>query len=87
MCELALTPRSNPLLAVEDLYLAKQGSMTYGEFHSHILKIVKRCQFPCQQAEERAIRDAIFMGMNSQQARDKAMNLMNEEGKRSQWNF
>ena len=40
LCELALTPRSNPLLAVEDLYLAKQGSMTSGEFHSHILKIV-----------------------------------------------
>ena len=69
------------MLAVEDLYLAKQGSMTSGEFHSHILKIVKRCQFPNQEAEERVIRDAIFMGMNSQQARDKAINLMNEEGK------
>ena len=66
LCELVLTPRSNPLLAVEDLYLAKQASMTSGEFHSHILKIVKRCQFPCQQTEERAVRDAIFMGMNSQ---------------------
>ena len=66
LCELVLTPRSNPLLAVEDLYLTKQGSMTSGEFHSHILKIVKRCQFPCQQVEERAVRDAIFMGMNSQ---------------------
>ena len=81
LLELSLTPRSNPLLAVEDLYLAKQGSMTSGEFHSHILKIVKRCRFPCQKAEERAIRDAIFMGMNSQQAKDKAINLMNEEGK------
>ena len=79
--ELSLAPRSNPLLAVEDLYLTKQGSMTSGEFHSHIVKIVKRCQFPCQKAEERAIRDTIFMGMNSQQARDKAINLMNEEGK------
>ena len=79
--ELSLTPRSNPLLAIEDLYLAKQGSMTSGEFHSHIIKIVKRCQFPCQEAEKRAIRDAIFMGMNSQRARDKAINLMNEEGK------
>ena len=69
------------MLAVEDLYLAKQGSMTSGEFHSHILKIVKRCRFPCQKAEERAITDAIFMGMNSQRARDKAINLMNEEGK------
>ena len=79
LCELVLTPRSNPLLAVEDLYLAKQGSMRSGEFHSHILKIVKRCQFPYQQAEERAVRDIIFMGMNSQQVRDKAINLMNEE--------
>ena len=79
--ELSLSPRSNPLLAVEDLYLAKQGSMTSGEYHSHIVKIVKRSQFPCQKAEERAIRDAIFMGMNSQWARDKAINLMNEEGK------
>ena len=66
LCELALTPRSNPLLAVEDLYLTKQGSMTSREFHSHILKIVKRCQFPNQEAEERAVRDVIFMGMNSQ---------------------
>ena len=52
LCELALTPRSNPLLAVEDLYLAKQGSVTSGEFHSQILKIIKRCQFPNQEAEE-----------------------------------
>ena len=79
--ELSLAPRSNPLLAVEDLHFAKQGSMTSGEFHSHIVKIVKRCQFPCPEAEERAIRDAIFMGMNSQWAKDKAINLMNEEGK------
>ena len=34
-----------------------------------------------QEAEERAIRDAIFIGMNSKRARDKAINLMNEEGK------
>ena len=44
-------------------------------------KIAKRCQFPNVQADERAIRDAIFLGMNSQKARDKAINLMNEEGK------
>ena len=41
--ELSLAPRSNPLLAVEDLHFAKQGSMTSGEFYSHIVKIVKRC--------------------------------------------
>ena len=69
------------MLAVEDLHFAKQGSMTSGEFHSHIVKIVKRCQFPCPEAEERAIRDAIFMGMNSQWAMDEAINLMNEEAK------
>ena len=79
--ERLLGPKSNPLLAVEELHFAKQGSMTFGEFHSHIVKIAKRCKFLNQQAEERAIRDAIFLGMNRQQARDKAINLMNEEGK------
>ena len=64
--ELLLAPKSNPLLAVEDLHFAKQGSMTSVEFHSHIVTIVKRCQFPNPEAEERAIRDAIFLGMNSQ---------------------
>ena len=76
-----LAPKSNPLLAVEELHFTKQGSMTLGEFHSHIVKIAKRCQFPNPEAEERAIRDALFLGMNSQQVRDKAINLMNEEGK------
>ena len=79
--ESLLAPKSNPLLAVEEFHFAKQGSMTFGEFHSHIVKILKRCQFPNPEAEERAIRDAIFLGMNSQWARDKAINLMNEEGK------
>ena len=79
--ELLLAPKSNSLLAVEELHFAKQGSMTSGEFHSHIMKIAKRCQFPNPEAEERAIRDAIFLGMNSQWARDKAINFMNEEGK------
>ena len=79
LVENILTPRLNPLLAVEELHLAKQGSMTSEEFYSQVLEIVKRCQFPNQEAEERAIRDAIFIGMNSQQARDKAINLMNEE--------
>ena len=69
------------MLAVEELHFAKQGSMTSGEFHSHIVKIAKRCKFPNSEAEERAIRDAIFLGMNSQRARDKAINLMNEEAK------
>ena len=79
LVESILTPRSNPLLAVEELHLAKQGSMTSEEFYSQILEIVKRCRFPNQEAEDRAVRDAIFIGMNSQRARDKAINLMNEE--------
>ena len=75
------------MLAVEDLHFTKQGSMTSGEFHSHIVKILKRCQFPNPEAEERAIRDAIFLGMKSQRARDKAINLMNEEAKESTVEF
>ena len=55
--------------------------MNSGEFHAHVVKIAKRCKFPNTEAEERAIRDAIFLGMNSTKAREKAKNLMNEEGK------
>ena len=79
LVENILTPRSNPLLAVEELHLTKQGSMTSQEFHSKILEIVKRCHFPNQAAEDRAVRDAIFIGMNSQRTKDKAINFMNEE--------
>ena len=79
LVENILTPRSNPLLAVEELHLTKQGSMTSQEFHSQILEIVKRCHFPNQVAEDRAVRDAIFIGMNSQRTKDKAINFMNEE--------
>ena len=39
--ESLLAPKSNPLLAVEELHFTKQGSMTSGEFHSHIVKIAK----------------------------------------------
>ena len=79
LVENILTPRSNPLLAVEELHLTKQGSMTSQDFHSQILEIVKRCHFPNQAAEDRAVRDAIFIGMNSQRTKDKAINFMNEE--------
>ena len=54
--ELLLAPKSSPLLAVEELRFAKQGSIDSGEFHAHV-KIAKRCKFPCTKAEERAIRD------------------------------
>ena len=45
------------------------------------MKIAKRCKFSCTKVEERTIRDTIFLGMNSTQARDKAINLKSEEGK------
>ena len=76
-----LAHNSNLLLAVEELHFAKQGSMNSGDLHAHVVKIAKRCKFPCAKAEEKAIRDTIFLGMNSTWARDKAINLMNEEGK------
>ena len=53
--ESLLVHKSNPLLAVEELHFAKQDSMTSGKFHSHIVKIAKRCQFSNPEAEERAI--------------------------------
>ena len=69
--ESLLAPRSNPLLAVKELCFAKQGPMDSGEFHAHVVKIAKRCKFPNPEAEERAVRDTIFLGMNSTWARDK----------------
>ena len=69
------------LLAVEELCFTKHGSMNSGEFYAYVVKIAKRCKFPCAKAEERAIRDTLFLGMNSTKARDKAIKLMNEEGK------
>ena len=61
--------------------------MNSGEFYAHVVKIAKRCKFPCTKAEERAIRDTIFLGMNSTKARDKTINLMNEEGKETTVEF
>ena len=51
--ELLLAPKSDPLLAVEELHFTKQGSMTSGEFHSHIVKIAKRCKFPIQRQKKK----------------------------------
>ena len=45
--------------------------MNSGEFHSHITKIVKRCQFPNAQAEERAIRDALFFGHKQSEGKEQ----------------
>ena len=79
--ESLLAPKLKPLLAVEELCFAKQGSMDSREFHAHVVKIAIRCKFPCTKAEESVIRDTIFLNMNSTQTRDKAINLMNGEGK------
>ena len=46
--ESLLAPKSNPLLAVKELHFGKQGSMTSGEFHSHILKTAKDANSPTQ---------------------------------------
>ena len=81
LIEFLLAPKSNPLLAVKELHFAKQGSINSEEFYAHVVKIAKRCKSLCAKAEERAIRDTIFLGMDSTKARDKAINLMNEEGK------
>ena len=79
--ESLLALKSNPLLAVKELHFTKQGSMNSGECNAHVVKTAKKCKFPCTKAEERAIRDTIFLCMNSTKARDKAINLMNEKGK------
>ena len=44
--ESLLAPKSNPLLAVEELHFAKQGSMNSGEIQAHVVKIAKDANFP-----------------------------------------
>ena len=76
--EQMLAPRSNPLLAVKDLHCLRQNSMTAGEFYSQAHKIVQRCNFPNKEAEERAVRDALYLGMRSQKVKDKCINFIND---------
>ena len=52
LLECLLAPKSNPLLAVEELHFAKQGSMTSGEFLSHIVKIAKRLSSQIQRLKK-----------------------------------
>ena len=44
--ESLLVPKSNPLLAVEELRFAKLGSMNSREFYAHVVKIGKYVNFP-----------------------------------------
>ena len=60
--ESLLAPQSNPLLAVKELHLVKQGSMNSGEFHSQITKIVKRCKFPNEQLRKEPSEMHYFWG-------------------------
>ena len=66
LIENLLAPRSNLLLVVEEQYVLKQNSMTAGDFHALISKTAQRCNFPSKEAQERAIRDILYRGMNSQ---------------------
>ena len=49
--KLMLAPKSNPLMAVKELHILKQGSMISGEFHAQITKTAKRCNFSKKEAE------------------------------------
>ena len=46
LLESLLAPKSNPLLAVEELHFTKQGSMNSGEYYAHVVKIAKSINFP-----------------------------------------
>ena len=54
--ELLLACKSNPLLAVNELHFAKQGSMNSGEFYMHVVKIAKSFPAPRQKKEPSEIQ-------------------------------
>ena len=71
-----ITPKSNELLAVEELRNVLQGSMTAQDLSSIVLKIMKGCKFPNEAAENRALRD--YCGLSLQCVEEKALNLSGE---------
>ena len=60
--ESLLVPKSNPLLAVEELHFPKQGSMTSGESHSHIVKITKKMPVPQPRGRGKGHQGYYFSG-------------------------
>ena len=56
----------------------KYDKLKEGEFYSQAQEIVQRCIFPSRAAEERAIRDALCLGMRSQRVKDKCINFIND---------
>ena len=75
------SPQVKSFIGCRRTPLIKQGSMNSGEFHSHVTKIAKRCQFLNAQAEERAIRGCNISRFEQSKSQGKTINLMNEEGK------
>ena len=69
LTERHMTPRSSTLLAVEELYSTKQGSMSMQDFYSKLCRLAKDYNFPSQDTERRV------MGLCSQKVKDKAKNL------------
>ena len=64
LIERFLAPKSNPLLAVKELYNMKQNSMTSSEFFDKVSTTARQCNFPNKDADKRAIRDVIYRGLN-----------------------
>ena len=51
--------------------------MTSTESFPKVSKTARQCNFPNKEAEEKAIRDVMYRGMNSQRVRDKCINSYN----------
>ena len=81
LSELLLAPKSNPLLAVEELCFTKQGSMSSGEFHAHAVKICQKMQIPLHQGRRKGHQGHNFLRHEQYTDQRQAINLMNEEGK------
>ena len=52
--ELLIVPKSNPLLVVEELHFAQQGSMNPGEFYAHVVKNCQKMQISLHQGRRKS---------------------------------
>ena len=66
-----IAPKSNALIAIVELKRLFQGSMSLEDFHTKVLRLVKRAEYPEGDTWNRVLRDTIISGLASDRIHTK----------------
>ena len=72
-----MAPKSNTLIAIVELRRLLQGSMSFEDFHTKALHLVKEAEYPEGDTWDRILRDTLISGIAS----DKICAKIIKEGK------